>query len=508
MRQPGNYPSENYPSGNYPSGPYHLEEELQESSKESSLESIKLEPRKGYTISVDSRIPRDVALQGLQRNPEWVMTNMAKFALKENNIIAVIDAYGQPFWLLDMRNDRQFADANIPYILVEANSPRDAHNNNPYAYYKGIRPGETVPFGRSHDYGGRFIYSNYVSRNHFDIKCGKDGKITISDLGSLNGTSIMASFESLSSDEGKPPEEIKESFDSDREVNIDGRKIQLAEMAKDRSCPHLIVFVESDQDNKEAKGFKPRLFYKSNSSMMWRYTPYVTPEGHIFKSDCGEDAVNAPFELQQILNDIDQNQPEKEFCTLREMSEKANDPDISLDNYGTISGIISKRLVDGRPSLTPECQFNGYDMGSRRYEIADPQECVVPNEKMPNFNQIVRSWDTTNDLYGDTKARCFRSNDGTLEYLFFQNHEGRAWVGAVECVDSKISKLGVKKEYINPGCLTTPLYEYHVPRGAFQDVRKGGGYWGNPNDRKGYYVGMDEYLNRIPMIQEFHRYYG
>ena len=486
-----------------------LEEELQESSKESSLERIKLEPRKDYEIPVDSRIPGDIALQGLQQNSKYdmTMTNTARFALEKNNIIAIIDADDQSFWLLDMRNDREFADANIPYLLVEANSPRDTHNNNPYAYYKEIRPGKTLSFGRNHDYGGRFVYSSYVSRNHFDIKCGKDGKITISDSGSLNGTSIITSFESPSSDEGKPSEEIKESFDSGREVvNMDGRKIQLAEMAKDGSRSHLIVFVES-QDNGESREFKPRLFYRSNSSMMWRYTPYVSP-WHIFKSDCGEDAVNAPFELQRILNDIDQNQPEKEHWTLEEMSEEAYDPEIPLENDGIISGIVSKRLVDGRPSLTPEGQFNGWYDGGRRYEIADPEECVVSNEKMPNFNQIVRSWDTTNDLYGDTKARCFRSNDGTLEYLFFQNYEGRAWVGAVECADSKISKLGVKKEYINPGCLTTPLYEYHVLGRLFQDARKGGGYWGNPNDEKWPYAGMDDFLNKIPMIQEFHRYYG
>ena len=173
---------------------YHHKKEI--AAEKTDL--IELEPQRLYEIPADSKVPRDVALQDLS----WNMTERAQTALDDNNIMAVIRAHDQSFWLLDMRENKQFADAKVPYLLIEADTPQNTQKNDSHSYSKGIRSGDTLIFGRSHDYGERFDYSQYVSRDHFEISC-KDGKLSIKDLNSTNGTSVVfahdSSFQSSSS---------------------------------------------------------------------------------------------------------------------------------------------------------------------------------------------------------------------------------------------------------------------------------------------------------------------
>lgn len=140
--------------------------------------------------------------------------------------------------------------------------------------------------------------------------------------------------------------------------------------------------------------------------------------------------------------------------------------------------------------------------------LADPEECSVSDRLSPGFDHILQTWETSSSLYGDTIARCFQSKDGSLEYLIFQNHDGGSWVGGIECASAKVTSTGLRAEFIEPGSLTTPLYEYHIPGRAYQDGRKSGGFWGDPNMIKGPYIRMDDYTSRIPMLRELNQRYG
>lgn len=166
------------------SGQNHYREEI----AVEKTDLIELEPKKLYEIPTSSKVPRDVALQGLS----WNITERAQTALEENNIMAVIHACDQSFWLLDMREDKEYADAKVPYLLIGADTPQSTQKNDPHSYSKGIRSGDTLIFGRTHDYGGRFDYLSSVSREHFELVC-KNGKVSVKDLNSTNGTSMIIS---------------------------------------------------------------------------------------------------------------------------------------------------------------------------------------------------------------------------------------------------------------------------------------------------------------------------
>lgn len=293
---------------------------------------------------------------------------------------------------------------------------------------------------------------------------------------------------------------------------IDGAKVFLSDIIEninDQSHPFIAAYIQPENE----KYISPRLFYRSNSSMLWRFLPKMKNR-HFGKSTYGEDAMNAPFLLQATIEDLRQRHPSSRSAKESEMVMSFDDPAIplygeygDLQDYGDMREIITPREIGDKRSLTPEDYYHGtievMSRNCRLYSPADPETCVVSDNLSPDFSKVTAAWRTQNDIYGSVMAECFDSKDSSLKYLFFQNNEGRAWVGAVELNRSKLSSAGVKQEFIRPGSLTTPLYEYHT-NNVRQDFRRDGtGYWGNPNDRKGHYVGMDEYLNRIPMIQEY-----
>ena len=162
-------------------------------------EFIKLDPGQSYEIPTNSRVSGGMALLSLRRNHLRNITRPARATLEKNNIIAIICTPDQHFWLLDVQDDKRFMgariDAKVPYLLIEANSSQDTKNNDPHAYFKGIRPGKTLKFGRSHDYNGRFDYPLSASRDHFEVSCNDEGQVSIKDLNSLNGTSIIITHE-------------------------------------------------------------------------------------------------------------------------------------------------------------------------------------------------------------------------------------------------------------------------------------------------------------------------
>ncbi|MBR0460413.1 hypothetical protein IJI91_00235 [Candidatus Saccharibacteria bacterium] len=286
---------------------------------------------------------------------------------------------------------------------------------------------------------------------------------------------------------------------------IDGAEFRLSDIIQSGNRPHLLVYVKTEGEEK----FEPRLFYRSKSSMLWRFLPDFNND-HYCKSDYGENAINAPFELQSAIEGVLLDHPMVEGTSSETLNKLVKDYTVTTSEEGDISSFVHKRVGFENDSLTPRRIDKSQERhdGVLYVEIADPTECQVAEDLSPIFDNYVDSWRVKNDVYGEVTARSFLSQDGSLKYLIFQDSEGRAWVGGVECQNVKVSSLGVKEEFIEPGSLVTPLYEYHIPDMAYQDGRKGGGFWGNPDDCKGSYVGMDKYTNQIPMIREFYKKYG
>ena len=281
--------------------------------------------------------------------------------------------------------------------------------------------------------------------------------------------------------------------------NIGGAEIYLSEIIPEEERPHVVAYVKAEGKDT----IVPNPFYRSCSSMLWRLLPQLRRGGGYGKSNFREDAINAPFELQAAIEKICADEQNDPNFSSRYNDALTNDLCDEIDQYltpdergeGNLTGIIEEQLINNQESLTPEFNY-GF------MKLPDPQKCVVPDNLSPNFGKVESEWQAQNDVYGEAIARRFKSRDGSLEYLIFQTKEGgRAWVGAIECADSKVSSKGLREHFITPGAITTPLYEYGSQAKGINT------YWGNPNDIRGNYVGMDRYQNNIPLIQEFHQYF-
>ena len=260
--------------------------------------------------------------------------------------------------------------------------------------------------------------------------------------------------------------------------------------------PYIALFVEGKE------GIKPRMFYRSDSSLSWRYLPEIHSNGWHDKSSFGEDAINAPFKIQKQLEEINSNHSESiNYCDIISVESTISDIKTDIDDE------VSERF-----SLAPDhIEVTMNPWGGVTYILPDPEDIRLPREMWPDFENEIDEYDIHSEVYkkmdsiGTITARRFKSQDGNYEFLFYSNSEGKTWIAGIECIDSDITSYGIRSQFIRPGALTTPLLEYHCEESC-QDGKKGGGYWGKK--QYGYYTDMSDYLDKIPVIKEFREKYS
>lgn len=311
---------------------------------------------------------------------------------------------------------------------------------------------------------------------------------------------------------------------------VGGAEIYASHVAQNtwsRYCA--VLYVKSENDDR----IHARFFYRSDSSMLWRFAPSIGDHGYIFKSDFGEDAVNAPFFLQKTFEEIRDKQAQEVSSgeVLPSLSSERNVGGLISEDFdkigvalaepklffkgehGDISDYVSKSEMG--QALTAEQVLIYPVLGDRtpRLELADPWDLVVSESKAPDFSNQLYEWRSKSKIYGNVIAHCYESRDNSIRYLFFEDEKGGVWVGAVEPITNRgkevsVSSLGLNDTFIIPGSLTTPLYDYHVPDEIYQDARRGGGFWGDQKDRipNSWYVGMRNYVSQIPMVREYMDY--
>lgn len=122
-----------------------------------------------------------------------------------------------------------------------------------------------------------------------------------------------------------------------------------------------------------------------------------------------------------------------------------------------------------------------------------PQLISVNNNMAPDFQNMTTELRTYSVLVGQEEIRGFESNDGQLVWGMGNDEWGRAWCNNIEVV-SPITSTGCRRDWMDAGDMTTPLYENSTQAGDFgdaRDVRRGMvGMWG-------------QYVSRVPLIQEY-----
>lgn len=290
------------------------------------------------------------------------------------------------------------------------------------------------------------------------------------------------------------PEKLKEAGLSPKyEYKLAQMNISLSDIFKVKGRDAVIAYVE-DKDGT----VKTRSYYRSSSAGLWRYLgDYGRNDGALniwFGKGFGEDSLNLPFESQKALNSIPKN-----------IDFKPNLP-TNVCFFGTAKRYESSRDYDRAKTMTKsKSELPGDYPKEINYkpviELSMLDEKTPPEQldldiSAPNFHQEITSFKTNSDLYGDYKVRVFPSEDNKLFYSICETEKDgdrKAWVGNIE-TNSPIGSTGLHEEWVYVGDLGTPLYEYPEQAGEY----------GNINDEKNGYVSMwDNYLSKIPLIQNY-----
>ncbi len=237
--------------------------------------------------------------------------------------------------------------------------------------------------------------------------------------------------------------------------------------------------------------FTARTYYLSNSQESWRYLPAYR-EGW-FEKGFSEESINTPIPVQLALfNLVAQQGAAKVDHSNRYFFGTANHLDINVHN--------TYRVVMGNPANFEGNVFppEKYDRSGNRKKLA-PESIQVANEQAPDFNKKIEqakiNYMNARGENVDVIFDIYPSKDGTLRYMFRRTKDNKAGIAMIE-KKSDVNIVGLRGEWVDPGDLTTPIYEY-----TSQD----GGY-GDYSDRDGNYVDMfNNYLSNIPIIKEYLR---
>lgn len=229
-----------------------------------------------------------------------------------------------------------------------------------------------------------------------------------------------------------------------------------------------------------------RSYYRSNSQGIWRYLPqYQMREGRVswYSKGYGEESVTLPALLQESLT----NSIEDDGGVLELDSDVARAAFTGTARHVGSTGTVYHNKVSPESERLRGIPAHGGIL------LPSPDKVRTEPEQSPKFDTVLAAWQQDTSLYGRVAFEVVPSNDGTLRFLFCRDEKGRAWVSSVEN-NSPVESTGLRQQWLSGGVLTTPAYEYS---------QQSAGY-GNEQDRRGNYVDMFEnYLSKIPVIQEY-----
>ena len=232
-----------------------------------------------------------------------------------------------------------------------------------------------------------------------------------------------------------------------------------------------------------------RSYYRSNSQGVWRYLPdyQMSEDGEIewYGKGHSEESVTLPVVMQKALSEIT-----REGMPVLRLKKN---PDFifagTAQKVGKGGGEYYREI-----EATPKKLEGGFYAERGK---TPPEQIRLAEEQSPDFQKLLTSWEQKTSVYGQISVEVFPSKDGKLKFMFCKDAAGRAWIGGIED-DSETQSTGLKKSCVEGGDLATPAYEYKTGR-----TDQTGGY-GNDKMKNGSYVDMYEnYLKKIPVIQEY-----
>lgn len=239
------------------------------------------------------------------------------------------------------------------------------------------------------------------------------------------------------------------------------------------------------------------VYYRSNSQGIFRLLP-GTAENGWFSKGITESSLSAPSEVQKALSakvtsgQIRQDVPKDVYrqavptyeTKYESMKAAFEDPTLNVKRRQVLNTAPETEQSRSSSHVKPE-----------NLKLVDPKSA-------PNFSSgAISSYETSTGGAGKVEAKVFRSENGELEYTFFEDKSGRAWIASIDNVRAPINSAGIRSTSVDSGDLTMPRFEYHeqIPNGYARKGRFG--------DR-GEYGDAWPYLKQNPLIQEYYRKRG
>lgn len=285
---------------------------------------------------------------------------------------------------------------------------------------------------------------------------------------------------------------LNAGLDPTYETTLDGKIICLSKIFQLSSGrPAVIAYIPAEQ------GVKVRSYYQDRSEGLWHYMPdYVHDQSsnslEWFGKSYSESATTLPVGLQSVLCQIAMAHPAERITM--------TNPDflfsgtaksyLSMQSYrdalntGQLRGDFYKEV--SHTPLNPDARIGNPRKGA-------PQLISVNADKAPDFTKPLTAFKTYSELIGEMSLYGFPSHDGQYNWLFGRDYRDRSWVAYIEAV-SPLTDTGCRKEWLSATDIQTPLYEFS---------QQSDGY-GDPTDtRKGYTSMWNNYLSKIPIIEQF-----
>lgn len=251
-----------------------------------------------------------------------------------------------------------------------------------------------------------------------------------------------------------------------------------------------------------------RSYYRSNSQGLWRYLPdykanyddKLVEQLSWFGKGFSEESTTLPADLQKSLAQITENEE-----NLLPTQKDGSQIDYTFDFVGTAplyDSYISKKTnyYSGEVKQIPN-RLNGY-VYHGQLDKTPPEKVNIDYQQSPDFSKIISTWKQNSDQYGEVTFEVFSSNNGKLKYTFCKDLEGKAWIGNIED-DSKITSIGIHESWIKYDDLTTPLAEYYYTDNNGRIHDQTAGYGGKRIGESSYVDMFENYLSKIPVIQEY-----
>ncbi|MFA5634013.1 MAG: hypothetical protein WCY00_00285 [Candidatus Dojkabacteria bacterium] len=282
-------------------------------------------------------------------------------------------------------------------------------------------------------------------------------------------------------------------------INMENSVIWLSSSAYRIMGNRLAVVAYVEQEDK----VYARSYYLSNSSATWRLLPYYSLDPNDNSSigwygkGWSEESLGLPIPISKALSEItkDENSilaiddAEFVFAGTARLGTK----------YNQVNNTESEKYSYYQEINENPRELKNFPYTTGSNEKVPPEELVLTEEESPNYSNLIDTWSQRSLFYGgEVTVEVYPSNDNSLRYTLYKDTKGRVWIGGIH-EEGNITSTGLHRNWIKGGDLITPAFEYESQAEGY----------GNPGLRNGLYVDMYEnYISKIPIIQEYLRYKG